>query len=650
MKVFVKAVSVALFGLAFQAPSLSLGQAVHDVKIGNYFDFAPNGVAFVVRDLAAFVIDPGGDYYAGEASPDGVYHSSELTVKGVKVRFEWSRKGDGIGGRFTADQDVEMPIKLIQPWPDWHSSYSKPGKNWIGESSDVDGTWSVQSDPILAGTDPKQLTLKLAAGHPAHLVAGLGELPSLKSVDGILKAGRAKYESSVAKASGDWGDFLGAIADNLENSRVYSNDDHRLAISVSRRWADSPNTEPYFCWDSFFNGALSALVDPSIARDTVRAILAWQTPEGLVPNYGHWNLSGGRASTDRSQPPLGSLCVWRIQQRWPNRAFLAEVYPKLLKWHRWWPTARDGQHDGLLEWGSTVGVKGAAGKQGALWETGWDDTIEYEGAEMAGSTLNAYAVDLNSLWAMDADYLATIADALGKKGDAKALREERRRTLQLINEKLWNPELGIYCSRLWSGQFLTRLTPMNFYPLLAGAADPERAKKVMSVMQDPTRFWGQYVFPTVAYNDPVWHQQDYWRGKVWGPTDYLVWQGLQQYGDPAFQASFADKTVGLFMRNWDAKRVCGENYLSSTGEQSSDPHYTWGALLCLIGLESVCRIDRDGSVLLDGTQQRTMTLERIPIGGRLYTVKCAPGRTQLLLGRRLVGSANGKVARLSLKS
>ncbi|MFI5386658.1 MAG: trehalase family glycosidase, partial [Fimbriimonadales bacterium] len=478
-----------------------------------------------------------------------------------------------------------------------------------------------------------------------YLVGGIGTLPSFGGIDARLDSARSKYENLRPSATGDWGDFLGAIADNLNNSRLYSSDNRMLAHSVSRGWASTPNTAPYFCWDSFFNGNLACIDDPVTARNTVRAILSCQTADGLVPNFGHWNFDGGRVSTDRSQPPVGSMCVWKMHQRWPDKAFLEEVYPKLLAWHRWWPKARDGNHNGLLEWGSATGQL-----QGAKWETGWDDTVHFEGAAMVGPNMNADAVDLNSMWAMDAEYLGFIATAIGKKDEARAFAAEHKAICGRINKVLWNPELGIYCSKLWSGQFLTRITPMNFYPLIAGVPSAEQAKSVLAIMTDPKRFWGQWILPTVAYDDPVWPKQDYWRGKVWAPVNYLVYQGLLRYASPEVLNQFADRSRELFMRNWTAKGVCGENYLSSTGEQSSDPHYTWGALLCLISLENVVHLEPDGKVWLNGTLQATAILHNVPINGRRYHVFVSPGKTELVSDRngRAVITAAGSIVRAKL--
>lgn len=613
-----------------------------NVKIGNFLVSVPNGIAFVRGDSHAAVIDFGGDYTAGLAAPDDSYHCQDLVHNGATVRLEWGRVGDGAIGRVTADRDVSIDIRFPQvTWPDFGPS--------LGIASTVGGTlmldaaphqWAWFSDGKLIATGPDRFSLALTKGAPKHF--SISNEKDAQSVDRRLDRSRAAYLGRRPTAAGDWGDFVGAIADNLNNSRIYASDQPEVFHSVSRGWAGgNPNNSPLFCWDSFFNGALACLDDPQTARATVRAILGWQTPEGLVPNFGHWQFDKSRASNDRSQPPVGSLCIWKMHQRWPDISFLKEVYPKLLKWHRWWPQYRDGDHNGLLEWGSS-----AAGKQGALWETGWDDTPQYADSEMVGNTLDTDAVDLNALWAMDAENLALIADAVGDHTTAKQLRAERIHTIELINARLWNPELGIYCSRKWEskgGRFLTRLTPMNFYPLIAGAASAQQARSVIAIMTDPKRFWGRWILPTVAYDDPLWPQQGYWHGTVWAPVNFLVFQGLRRYASPEVVSEFADKSVSLFMRNWTARGWCGENFGSDTGLVNGDKHYTWGALMCLVGLESICNIEPDGSVSLNGVQTATIDISNVPIHGRRYTVRTEPGAAILMEGGRTVMEAKGKV-------
>ena len=185
---------------------------------------------------------------------------------------------------------------------------------------------------------------------------------------------------------------------------------------------------------------------------------------------------------------------------------------------------------------------------------------------------------------------------------------------------------------------------MNFYPLIAGAPSPERAVKVLATMTDSKQFWGKYVLPTVGYDNPAWPQQNYWRGKVWGPVNFLVLQGLHRYASPDLLANYGAKCVDLFMRNWLSKGVCGENYLSTTGDQSSDPHYTWGSLLCLSGIETIVWQSPDGIVHLNGAQTATVSIKNLPIEGRFYSLRTGPGFAELLLDGRSVLIAQGAVA------
>lgn len=632
------------------SPETAPPPAALTVRIHNGLVSAPAGIAFVVNDQKSFVLDVGrapgttnqfvGLQWRGTgarpstAAPDDSIHQLTLESKdprGANIQWDWGRVGDAAAGRLRVDRPTTLTLKLVQQmWPDFSGVTTTTADGATGESTLRDGRrviWRLMTDPAPISHDADSLVVAAAPASPVYLVAGIGNLPPLGQVDSILKRAEKVYHERRPSSLGDWGDFVGAIADNLNNSRIYSSDNHLLAHTVGRNWSEGPNYAPYFCWDSFFNGALACLDDPKTARDTVRGVLSCATEGGFVPNYGHWQYQSNSASTDRSQPPVGALCVWKMHQRWPDTAFLQEVYPKLVKWHAWWMKARDGNQDGLLEWGSN-----GNGFQGALYETGWDDTLHFQGAEMVGPNMNANAVDLNALYSMDAEYLARIAESIGLKENAEKFRHEHQTVNQRINDRLWNEDLGTYCSRLWGrdgqpGKFLTRLTPMNFYPLICGAPDSQRAQRVLKILTDPKKFWGRWSLPTLAYDDPDWKRQHYWRGKIWAPVNYLVFQGLKRYATPQQRNDFARSSVELFMRNWTAKGVCGENYLSTDGSQSSDPNYTWGALLCLIGVEAIVDQNSDGSIATSTDWGGDLNLRNIPIGGKLYRAQVHGGKT-----------------------
>jgi hypothetical protein len=74
-------------------------------------------------------------------------------------------------------------------------------------------------------------------------------------------------------------------------------------------------------------------------------------------------------------------------------------------------------------------------------------------------------------------------------------------------------------------------------------------------------------------------------------------------------------------------------------------HYTWGALLNLIGLESIVGIEDQNRIVLNGYQTKAITLNNIPLLGRSYDVKTPPGSAVLLLNGKVVLTARDAVVR-----
>ena len=278
-------------------------------RIGNFYYLAPSGIAFIKNDAAAFVINPGGPHDAGTGAPDDSFHkvifSPSVVKPGQEVEFQWSRQGNAIIGRIISEKPGEMTFRLGENWPGFSSLYSADGNGvkgtaTLGWGNDV--AWRLQTQPAPKSADGTQFTITLGGpSQPTYLVAGFGDLPAFDGIDGLLAAAEKKYADRRPQARGPTGDILGAIADNMNNSRIYSSDNKMVAISVSRTFGvnstSTANTCPYFCWDSFFSALLASLDDPEMGHQTVRAILSSQSPEGAVPNYTHWSRDG--TSRDR---------------------------------------------------------------------------------------------------------------------------------------------------------------------------------------------------------------------------------------------------------------------------------------------------------------------------------------------------------------
>lgn len=627
--------------------------------VGNLCATSPVGMAVVYGDSASFVIEPqwserpedDAHVAPGVNAPDGSYLERTFSHDNAEITIKWGRSGDqAIIAELATDKPVTLELCLKQGWTSMPGIWKEAGDGVSGLLAGRRGGYvsvSARANPAPRGVKggfngEALITLDLVPNSPVHLAAGAGELPAFSSIGPTLAAAAENYEQNRFRSEGDWGGFAQAIADSMNYARTYSTFDNHRAHVVGRGWwiykhaRYNPDFGPYFGWDQFFNGQLACFEDPEGARETVRAHLAYQLPEGYIANCSHWDLpqrdSRVFVTADRSQPPVGAMCIWKMHERRPDMDFLAEVYPALVRWSEWWFDARDGNGNGLLEWGDAIGEY-----SGARLETGWDDTPHFEGVEMVGTQMSADAVDLNALWSLDSKYLAKIANALGKTEEARGHLQAHKAMNVRINNHLWNERLGIYCSRNWQDtpggepSFLARVTPMNFYPLACGAATGERRARLLEWLYRKDKFWGEWMVPTLPFDDPDWPKQHYWKGHIWPPPNYIVWEGIRQYADSAHRAEFARRSVELFMNGWNQSRICSENYRSDNGAPASHPHYTWGALFPLIGVEALCDVGDDlkprpwsGACI-----KETMNLRNVPFGGALYRIDVANGDVQV---------------------
>ena len=103
---------------------------------------------------------------------------------------------------------------------------------------------------------------------------------------------------------------------------------------------------------------------------------------------------------------------------------------------------------------------------------------------------------------------------------------------------------------------------------------------------NPAEFYGEFVMPSIARNDPSFKDNDYWRGRIWAPMNFLVYLGMQHYDVPAARKDLIDKSKALLTKSWKEDGSIYENYNGTTGQgddvNSADGFYHWGALLAFM--------------------------------------------------------------------
>ena len=382
-----------------------------------------------------------------------------------------------------------------------------------------------------------------------------------------------------------------AIETVLGWDTIYEPTKSRVVSPVSRVWSTGWGGYVLFDWDTFFAASMAAVGDRDLAYADALETLREETAEGFVPNYAR---AGGWKSFDRSEPPVGAITVLNLYRQFKDRWFVRDAFDPLLRWNRWWAAHRSA--GSYLVWGTdpenqpgNPDDRSVGTLQAAKFESGLDNSPMYDDAPFDPKSHRMLIADvgLMALYIADCDALAEIADELGRPAEARELRA-RGETYRTALRTLWDERTGMFLNRnLATGALSPRLSPTNFYPLLAKAATPEQAARMVKEhLLNPAEFWGDWPLPSIARSDPAFRDQEYWRGRVWGPMNFLVYLGLLNYDQSGARRQLAERSRALFEKEWKQNGHVHENYNAITGEgddvRSSDRFYHWGALLGLV--------------------------------------------------------------------
>ena len=378
-------------------------------------------------------------------------------------------------------------------------------------------------------------------------------------------------------------DPIAAIRDIMGWNALFDRTNHRPYITCSRNW-DLNKFGGFGFWlnDTVINAFLVALFDLDQARENLSLVLAGATPEGNLPCI----LTGNDQWVDRTQTPIASLIVWQLWLRSGELSLLRAAWPVLSRNNDWLFATRDGNGNGILEFGSSPLGRGLyrGTKLAAKDESFMDNSPIHDEARFVAdtATLDCEDVGLNCLACLDSEMLASIADALDLP-EAERYRERAARLRAIITVHFWDDRRKIFANRLWSGSFVKSVAPTSFYPLLCDALDADQRRHLLIHLEDKHAFGGSIGLPSVSRADPAFVDNTYWRGRVWPILNWLVWLGLHRAGEHEAAARLAEKGRALFFASFRDRRLCPENYNATSGEgldqPDTDPFYSWSALL-----------------------------------------------------------------------
>lgn len=222
---------------------------------------------------------------------------------------------------------------------------------------------------------------------------------------------------------------------------------------------------------------------------------------------------------DYSPPPLWPVAALEVFRRTGNKAFLRTVFAGAAKGLAWWEANRRLANH-LFWFADCVG--------NAKWESGYDACPRWDALERNAKPFAC--VDLCAQMGMYYDSLADMAESLGRGEDASRWRASSQRLAEAVRTMLWHDEDGLFYDRRPEGGRWVRVkTVACFWPMVAGQATAEQARRLAEHAADADEFSTRVPVPSVAANDPAFGL-DCWRGPTWLSQTYWIVRGLSRYG------------------------------------------------------------------------------------------------------------------------
>ncbi len=326
----------------------------------------------------------------------------------------------------------------------------------------------------------------------------------------------------------------------------------------------------FWAWDSWRFSAGIAKINPELAKNNIRAMFDYQQDDGMIIDCIYTDPTENNMRD--SKPPLVCWAVNEIFSATNDTTFVAEMYPQLLSYYKWWYNKRDNNKNGMCEYGSTDGTLEAA-----AWESGMDNAIRFDDASMLKNdgadnawSMNQESVDLNAYLALECKLLKKFSGLLNINFDGPDFSKD-------VASYFFDENVNFFCDRkIEDGSFIEELGCEAYAPLWTGIATKEQMNKMLNILEDTTKFSTYIPFPTIAADNPKYDKRGYWRGPIWLDQCYFAINGLRRYG----HNELADKyTLQIFDRLDGLKEseAIHENYDTHTGECLKAPHFSWSA-------------------------------------------------------------------------
>lgn len=339
--------------------------------------------------------------------------------------------------------------------------------------------------------------------------------------------------------------------------------------------------------------------DPVSAQNSQRVYMEQQGKDGLIA-YRH-GPRGPQTYPHNGYPttsaPFYNWINWEIYKVSQDREFLQDAYLSGAKYVEWLNRNRDTDKDGTYEWGPYGIIENVRDWYNAVFQVSAERYLDVDKEDISDEL---ECLDLSLMMVKEMRCLSEMASELNKKMESGNWATRADKLSELINERMWDESSGFFYSVnkvdhsfFFMSRDLKRQEIIGFLPLWAQAVSDERAEKLVRQLTDPDKFWRKYGVPTLAADDE-WYSPyvDYcckWNGPVWLLWDYMVFEGLINYGYDDLAKELAGKMIDAVELQLSRNHNFWESYSPDNEVLNCPSNYIWDTIIArvMIDLEKI---------------------------------------------------------------
>lgn len=234
-----------------------------------------------------------------------------------------------------------------------------------------------------------------------------------------------------------------------------------------------------------------------------------QEINGAIRN--RYNLESGEAVISKDNPegigiPVFAWAEYNIYHKTANKKRLKEILPILESYNQW--------------------INKTFLSENGLYKLAVSAMNYQNGPRKACS----YPIDFNACFALNALYMAEIADILNEKELLFKYKKMYFALKTRINEKMWDEESKFYYDLDADEAKIMTKSLAPYWTLLADIPNSDKAKSLVACLADPKVFGTEHPFPSLSVSDADFSEDGAgYCGSVFPELNYVVIKGLERY-------------------------------------------------------------------------------------------------------------------------